>query len=517
MIKAKKVLMFVRDYTDSGNDKFFFWGDSTLSSVTIQQLVLEEAEIVCHDYWLIAPRIFASARGLPKTVTDLEELIIMSSGVKGDREKREKIDISSALQDFADSEVIKSYIDIFQKKSPINEVILQTIGEALFNLSVKTELVAKDNNEWERYTTVERPVADYLISSAAAGIAIDTTRLRIHKENIEFDYYMALKQFSAKYDVPLELPSNDDIIRRLEPMGYDFLGVDVEYVLNFVPMNDNFAIDLLRLRKIAKSRSVLNAIPLSQKRIYPIVDCFGSITSRIYFKDPSLQNLAKHHRDILVPDEGRAFSYVDYEQYEAGIMAALSGDEKLLELYADGDLYKQVANDIFEGEGRRKEAKRLFLSYAYGMKNRHLIDAAFGYGADRRATKTFFKQFGKFEEWKISVHDSFGKDQRIGTVLGNYLKRDRTGPLTDKEKRSAVSQLVQGTASLIFKKSLMKLRDEAGAGLKVPMHDAVLFEHSLEFNPQVVADLFSSTMTEHFSGKIIGKASLSPFSSKLNS
>lgn len=511
MTKIKKVLIFIRDYADLGEDKFFLWGDHTLTDVTAQQLVDEAAEIICHDYWLIAPRIFSSTQQLPKTVTDIEELRVSSSGVKRDRESREKTDISDALQNYADTNTIKHYIDIFNKKAPVDESVLKTIGEAMLNQSSKLEADAKENNEWERFTEIERPVAEYLISSAAAGIAIDSARLRVHKENIEFDYYMALKKFSAEYNLPLELPSNDDIVHRLEPLGYDFSGVDVDYVLNFVPMNDNFAIDLLNLRKIAKSRNVLNAIPLSQKRIYPIVDCFGSITSRIYFKDPSLQNLAKHHRDILIPDDGKVLSYVDYEQYEAGIMAALSNDETLLTLYAEGDLYKQVASDIFQNEERRKEAKRLFLSYAYGMKNRHLIDAAFGYGADRRLTKDFFKKFETFEKWKISVHALFETDQRIGTALGNHLRRDGTGPLTEKEKRSAVSQLVQGTASLIFKKSLIKLRQEPSVGLKVPMHDAILFEHSHDFDPTLVADVFASTMTEHFEGKITGKASLSPF------
>lgn len=511
MTKIKKSLIFIRDYTDLGEDKFFLLGDHTLTSVTAQQLVDEAAEIICHDYWLIAPRIFSSTQQLPKTVTDIEELRISSSGVKRDRESREKTDISDALQNFADSNTIKHYIDIFNKKAPIDESVLNTIGEAMLSLSSKLEADAKENDEWERFTEIERPVAEYLIGSAAAGITIDSARLRFHKENIEFDYYMALKMFSAEYDLPLELPSDDDIVDRLEPLGYDFSGVDVDYVLKFVPMNDDFAIDLLKLRKIAKSRNVLNAIPLSQKRIYPIVDCFGSITSRIYFKDPSLQNLAKQHRDILIPDDGKAFSYVDYEQYEAGIMAALSNDETLLTLYADGDLYKQVASGIFQDEDRRKEAKRLFLSYAYGMKNRHLIDAASNYGADRRLTKDFFKKFETFEKWKISIHALFEKDQRIGTALGNHLRRDGVGPLTEKEKRSAVSQLVQGTASLIFKKSLIRLSQEHAISLKVPMHDAILFDHPHNFDPRLVSDLFTSTMTEHFKGKITGKASLSPF------
>ncbi|MFH7416855.1 DNA polymerase I, partial [Pseudomonas syringae pv. tagetis] len=67
--------------------------------------------------------------------------------------------------------------------------------------------------------------------------------------------------------------------------------------------------------------------------------------------------------------------------------------------------------------------------------------------------------------WNISVHALFETDQRIGTALVNHLRRDGAGPLTEKEKRSAVSQLVQGTASLIFKKSLIKDHQESGVRL----------------------------------------------------
>ncbi|HGN3169439.1 TPA: DNA polymerase [Pseudomonas aeruginosa] len=263
--------------------------------------------------------------------------------------------------------------------------------------------------------------------------------------------------------------------------------------------------------KIAKSRRVLNSIPLSQKRIFPIADSFGSITSRIYFKDPSLQNLSKQHRDILTPDEGKIFSYVDYEQYEAGIMAALSGDPILKKLYSDGDLYEFAAEAIFKNKNNRKQAKRLFLSYAYGMKRKSLYDAAVSYGAERQAVKNFFNQFNVFEEWKKAVVLEYQDKGRISTSLGNHMKRTRSGNITEQEKRSAVSQLVQGTASLIFKKTLLNLSNESMIELKVPMHDAILFQHPEAFDANIVADIFRRTMTEHFGSTIIGKASLSQF------
>lgn len=507
----KKALLFVVDYTDRGCDRFFLWSGDSILEVTADELVKEAGELVCHDYWLIAPNIFKKTKRLPACVTDVEELRISISGRREDREARDQVDISRSLAEFTSEEILRSYKSIFNRKTPLDIVVLCAIGPALLKCAEKTESEARAANEWKRYVEIERPVADYLIRSAADGIAICEHKLRTHKGQIDFDYYLALKTFSATYGMHLEMPSDEVVINYLEPKGFDFSGVNVNYVLNFVQMQDLFAEDLLRLRKIAGSRKVLAAIPYSQKRIFPIVDWFGSITSRIYYKDPSLQNLAKTHRDVLMPDPGKAFSYVDFDQYEAGIMAALSGDQNLLQLYANGDLYDLAAKEIFNDSGKRKEAKRLFLSYAYGMKRKNLVDAAYASGAERKATRDFFDQFREFEQWKVSLTNEFERESKIGTVLGNYLVRDQKDELTAKEKRSAVSQVVQGTASLIFKKVLLELRNEEQVQLKVPMHDAALFQHPIGFDTTVIVDMFSRVMTEHFGSTINGKSSLAQF------
>lgn len=508
---TKKVLIFIRDYTDQGKDRFFLWTDKALKEVTAEDVTSQTEELVCHDYWLIAPTLFRLTGGLPKLIIDVEELRISISGKRSEREKKEKVDITNSLQSLVTKETIKKYLAIFNRAEKICTETISVFADALMSYSNQVEAEAKYEQEWDRLILIEQPVARYLIGSAAAGINISTEVLRGHKDKIEFDFYMALKHFSSKYSVPLEVPSDEDIMEYLQPRGFDFSGVNVDYVLNFVPMQDEYSDDLLNLRKIQKSRMVLAAIPLSQKKIFPIVDSFGSITSRIYFKDPSLQNLAKQHRDILIPDEGKLFSYVDYDQYEAGIMAALSGDTLLTKLYAEGDLYEVAAESIFRDVTKRKEAKRLFLSYAYGMRHRDLIDAAYGYGADRQQAKAFFKQFSEFEDWKSRVYTQFEADGKIGTVLGNHIKRERTGALSEREKRSSISQQVQGTASLIFKKALIAMSVDPQVELKVPMHDAVLFQHQADFDPQVVVKFFTDAMSNHFEHKVTGKASLTPF------
>lgn len=513
MTEKKIALIFVNDFADRGGERYFFASGDSVREVSAEEVVAQEAELVCHDYWLIAPTLHKKTKSLPKIVMDVEELWISTSGLREDRENRDSRDVCSILVelDFIKEDVVGRYRNIVFKNSALDAETFFLVGEALLRLSNDVEAKAKAANEWERYLTIERPVSEYLVRSVASGIAINGEALRKHKNNIEFAYYMALKEFSSKYNLPLEIPSDDDVVDYLSPKGFDFSGVGVDYVLNFVPMTDGFSDRLLELKKIATSRKVLNAIPFSEKRIFPIVDHFGSITSRIYYKDPSLQNLAKRHRDIISPDEGMMLSYVDFGQFEAGIMGALSGDQSMLDLFSAGDLYSLVAEKVFSDASKRKPAKRLFLSYAYGMKRKSLIDAAVKFGAQRDVAKAFFNQFSTFESWKLGVWAEFLGSGRIGTSCGNYLSRGSSDELSEKEKRSAVSQVVQGTASLIFKKALLKLSLLTKVELKIPMHDAVLFQHPADFDPAEVAKAFAEVITEHFAGKITGKASVANF------
>jgi DNA polymerase-1 len=267
----------------------------------------------------------------------------------------------------------------------------------------------------------------------------------------------------------------------------------------------------LALSELDSTRRVLSSLATSCERTRPIIDVFGSRTSRVHLRSPSLQNLAKKYRTIVTASEGANLCYVDFDQYEVGIMAALSGDPELTNLYGAGDMYDLFAANYLGLEGNRKAAKQLFLSYAYGMSRQALIDAAVLVGADRERAKHAFRLFSKYEAWKKSIWMTFQRDGRIGSIQGNYYKRSGQGSLYAKEQRSAVSQVIQGTASLIFKKTLLEVSAIEDVSIKLPMHDALLFEHREENTPTKVVTVFEKVMTEHLNGRVNGKASIAQF------
>ena len=99
----------------------------------------------------------------------------------------------------------------------------------------------------------------------------------------------------------------------------------------------------------------------------------------------------------------------------------------------------------------------------------------------------------------------------MATLLGNHYLRERRGPLTAKEQRSAVSQVVQGTASLIFKKALLEVDKLDDVTIVLPMHDALLFEHRETGTPSKVVAAFENAMTTMLGGWVRGKASVGAF------
>src|SRR3546814_9649957 len=140
--------------------------------------------------------------------------------------------------------------------------------------------------------------------------------------------------------MPLETPSRTSIERKLHASGFEFEGVSTKYVLEFVPHPDDFGGDTIALEEFDAAKRVLSSLTLAGGRTRPIVDVFGSRTSRILLRTPPLQSMSKKYRSIVSTREGAELSYVDFDPFEVGIMAALSGEQQPAALYAAGDMYE---------------------------------------------------------------------------------------------------------------------------------------------------------------------------------
>lgn len=505
-------MVFIKDFVANKNSRYFIRGDKGFSEVNAVDICKLSNQIVCHDFWMIRDEILKTAGSLPANVFDVEEVYLMISQRRDIRYYRQKELSSKIPKDILSAKDFDVYQSILNKKSSIDNAALELVCAALLSFRVYLLDEAKKNCEYERLTKIELPVFNLVNLHASGGVAIDPERVKIARDEIHLEYYEYLKNFGTEFDIQFEVLNDNHLREFLNNQGFYDEEVSLDFILEYLPLPNCFGEKLQRLRKLKATLTILEDLTLSENDAYPIIEIFGTRTSRILLRNPMLQNLSKRYRNIIVPKPDKNIGYVDYDQFEVGIMAALSEDALLLKLFAEPDMYTAFANEFLKMADFRSQAKSLFLSYAYGMSQKAVIDAAVSLGVTRENAKKAFRSFQRYELWKQERAQEFNATGKMSTLLGNAILGEGKSPYSKKDLRSMISQLVQGTGSLIFKKSLMRVSDELpDVRIILPMHDAILFEYTGLDTPSKVTNVFAEVMTETLSGKVKGKASLSEF------
>lgn len=109
-------------------------------------------------------------------------------------------------------------------------------------------------------------------------------------------------------------------------------------------------------------------------RIHPQVGVLGaSATGRMAYSNPPLQQFADVERGILIPDEGRAWTSIDWSSIEPVVCSNCAGDREFLQGFNDhgADLYLPITTAAGVS---RKVAKVVVLAAMYGQGRALLSD-----------------------------------------------------------------------------------------------------------------------------------------------
>jgi DNA polymerase I-like protein with 3'-5' exonuclease and polymerase domains len=482
--------------------------------ISLEELCKFEEKIVTYNLPLLVEALRVRGLPIPANILDVEQagrLIIGHSHT--DYTGQLPWLIWSLLEDYLTNKALLDTVKNWHYRTvPIPDAStiissLVEINKIIISLWIH-QLAELDNlGELNRFMRIELPVNTLLLSSQYKGIKIDSSKLHARLDKLDEIVVSNTEELRKKWGL-LDVSNTKALCDSLNYLGYTNLSniIDAKEQNIFFTDQDTDIffnltadwIELLRLyhglKKAERDKNILLRFgAIGEERIYPIFEGIGTITGRVLVKSPAIQHLKKSSRDIITADDGYILLYPDFNQFEPGILADDSRDQNLSTLYNSGDVYDALSAVLFNSKEprNRKTAKRLFLAYSYGMSeirigqliseltNQDII-------VSQQLVNNFFGQFPEIPKWKEYLCEMLFKNGRIGTRDGNYRYRKNThkGNLTDVEKRWVISQRIQGTASLILKKCILRISKEIPeAEFLIPMHDAVLY--------QVPNDLFT--------------------------
>jgi len=285
---------------------------------------------------------------------------------------------------------------------------------------------------------------------------------------------------------------------------------------------------ILEYRELAKLLSTyIDAIPPmldSGSRLHSTFNQMGAVTGRMSSNNPNLQNipnktaLGRAIRHAFVSESGYKLISLDYSQIELRIAAILSQDEKLMEIFKNGeDVHAGVASRVFKvpveevDKGMRIKAKTINFGILYGMGVNAL---KVNLGTDRKEAQEFYNEY--FETFKglASYLDKVkAETERRGyteTMFGRrrYFSGFKS-PLPyvrAQAERMAINAPIQGTQADIIKIAMKEIdayikdqKQNDNIRMILQVHDELVFEVKDGFVEEAVKcfkEIMESTIPE---------------------
>jgi DNA polymerase-1 len=256
-------------------------------------------------------------------------------------------------------------------------------------------------------------------------------------------------------------------------------------------------------RELSKLKSTyMDALPElvdERGRLHTTFNQTATTTGRLSSTDPNLQNipirteLGREIRACFVAEEGHRLISADYSQVELRVLAHISGEQVLKDIFARGeDVHAATAAEMFGvtpqdiDAGLRSKAKMINFGIVYGLSAFGLADRLdipkdeAGEFIDR-----YLARFPKVREFIDTTVERATEEGYVTTLFGRRRRipelRSRKWGTRSLGERLAVNTPIQGTAADIIKVAMVRARGalvDAGLStrLVLQIHDELLFE-----------------------------------------
>ena len=280
----------------------------------------------------------------------------------------------------------------------------------------------------------------------------------------------------------------------------DYMGDEAD------PDAKEFMESILDVRKYSKYLETyvlgIRDVLCRDERVRCTFNLHGTETGRLSSSNPNMQNIPRNKmiKNLIIATPGTCLLQLDYSQAELRVLAMLSGDPALIDIYVSGrDLHDAVADMMFGPNGHKdKELRNLAKTINFGI--------AYGRGAGSIATKfkksmseaqsiidKWFKPMPKVKEYINNRRRMASRGEPCVTIFG----RERHFVITDSElhhiQNEYINTPIQGTASDFTMLSLLNIYDyleanwKGKARLVSTVHDSIILE--VEDRPEYLKEI----------------------------
>ncbi len=368
-----------------------------------------------------------------------------------------------------------------------------------------------DADLWNLYNEVELPLVPILREMEAAGVRIDTAKLKEAETTLN-EELNALEQ--RIYELAGET-FNINSPRQVGELLFEKLKLDTkakksrtgqystsEEVLVTLKEKHPIVGAILDYRELKKLvTTYISALPeyiASDGKIHTTYNQTVTATGRLSSSNPNLQNLpirserGRLIREAVIPDEGCLFLSADYSQIELRLMAHFSQDEHMLAAFRSGqDIHAATAARIYGlpieqiTKDQRRKAKTANFGIIYGI-------SAFGLAQQLDCSRTeakqliddYFAAFPRVISYIESQKELARQRGYAETLFGRkrYLPdiHSQNATVRSFAERNAVNAPIQGTAADIIKMAMVsihrRLKEEhLKAQMTMQVHDELNF------------------------------------------
>lgn len=372
----------------------------------------------------------------------------------------------------------------------------------------------KEKNLFSIFEHIEQPLIPIVRKMSEQGIMIDREFLK----KLSIDYHKKLDELSAEIFTHAKKEFNLNSPKQLSEFLFEELKLKPKgkknKTGNFSTKNEileELAVDHPLVQKIIDYRELQKLLSTYIDTLPTLLDDHdklhaqflqhGTTTGRFSSQNPNLQNipirseLGRAIRNAFVAESGYTLVSADYSQIELRVLAMLSGDPILREVFQTGkDIHTTVASRVFhvpENEvtkNQRRDAKVINFGIIYGMGISALQKNLGGTRSEaEHFYESYFNEFPAIRAYLDSVKESAKKTLETKTLFGRVrnfpMFRSKLPFMIALAERTAVNAPIQGTAADIIKLAMVDMDEvihkngwENNIAPVLQIHDEIVYQ-----------------------------------------